>query len=402
MYRTAKVHCRDDQVNGPFSSITFGFHKILWNITVLIIKNFTINLEIMKMKSIILIAFALLVGISCNRADLNFLESIDPGSYDGTWWNRTPVRLIQTNFPQIHASMDVDEYVQTLIDASANAVLFNTGGIVASYQTKLPYHNKNPYMEDRDFIKKLITKSHERGIKYIARFDFSRIHPDIAKKKPEWLYVGTDGKNLVFNGKVSTCLNGGYYQEYAFEILKEAIDNYPVDGIFFNMMGYTGATYAGVSHGICQCENCKKRFMDSTGLKLPVYNNDPGINEYRRFQRETSFELYKKVTDFIKQQNPDLVIIYNYNDVGTSWIASESGGTGLRTGPEYIYNATSRVKHTIGSYKDRTPLNLIMGFQAIGYRSVMNNPNLSERLDASEYASWCPGRIRSSRHSCSL
>jgi hypothetical protein len=331
----------------------------------------------MRLKGIffIFIAAILCGGFSCNRTGQDFLSSIDPGSYDGTWWNRTPVRLIQTNFPQIHASMDVDDYVQTLIDASASAVMFNTGGIVASYQTRLPYHNKNPYMGERDFIRELITKAHENDIRYIARFDFSRIHPRIAGQKPEWLYVGTDGKNLVFNGKVSTCLNGGYYQEYAFEILKEVIANYPIDGIFFNMMGYAGATYAGVSHGICQCENCKKRFLDSTGLKLPVNDNDPGINEYRRFQRETSFELYTRVTDFIKQQDPGLVI-YNYNDVGTSWIASESGGTMLRTGPENIYNATSRVKHTLGSYKDRTQLNLIMGFQAIGYRSVMNNPNL--------------------------
>jgi uncharacterized lipoprotein YddW (UPF0748 family) len=148
--------------------------------------------------------------------------------------------------------------------------------------------------------------------------------------------VGTDGKNLEFNGQVSTCINGGYYQEYAFEILKEAIENYPIDGIFFNMMGYTGSTYAGINHGICQCQNCKKRFLNSTGLKLPTYPTDPGIDEYRQFQRATSMELYTKVTDFIKQQNPNL-IVYNYNDVGTSWIASESGGENMKTGRrEYL------------------------------------------------------------------
>ena len=58
-------------------------------------------------------------------------------------------------------------------------------------------------------------------------------------KKPEWLYVGTDGKNVNYNGKVHTCVNGGYQQEYGFEILKEAITTYPLDAIFFNMGGYT-------------------------------------------------------------------------------------------------------------------------------------------------------------------
>ena len=34
-------------------------------------------------------------------------SSIDPGRYDTTWWNRTPIRLIQTNLREIDALMDV-------------------------------------------------------------------------------------------------------------------------------------------------------------------------------------------------------------------------------------------------------------------------------------------------------
>ena len=310
----------------------------------------------------------------CNQSYPGTIESIDPGSYDGTWWNRTPVRLVQTNFPEFYAGMDVDDYVRSVEEASANTVLFNTGGIVANYQTKLPYEWKNPMMGDRDFVAELVEKLHDKGIKYIARFDFSKVDKTIAVLKPEWLYVGTNGRNLEFNGTVAACINGGYYQEYAFEILKEVIDNYDIDGIFFNMMGYTGSTYAGTNYGICQCENCKKRFHEATGLNLPVNNSDPSSEEYRRFQQDTSDELYRKVTDFIKQQNPDL-IVYNYNDVGTSWIASESGAS-MRPGVDNIYHATGNVKKTLGSYKDRMPVNLIMGFQAIGYRNIMSSPNL--------------------------
>ncbi|SEL96775.1 alpha-amylase family protein [Parapedobacter koreensis] len=324
----------------------------------------------------------ILLGVSLSGAVLGQTAKTDfdytaiqPGSYDGTWWNRTPIRLIQTNFPAVYASMAVDDYVDALVDASANTVLFNTGGIVANYQTKLDFQYRNPHMGERDFVGELIEHVHEKDIKYIARFDFSKLHPSIADKHPEWLYVGTYGQNQTFNGLVSTCINGAYYQEHSLDILKEAIETYPLDGIFFNMMGYTGATYSGEYHGICQCGSCKRRFKESTGLDLPTSNDDSHISEYRRFQQETSRELYTKVTDFIKATNPNL-IIYNYNDVGTSWIASESGGTPLRNGPEYIYNATNNVKQVLGSYKDVSPVNLTMGFLAIGYRNIMNNPNL--------------------------
>jgi len=217
--------------------------------------------------------------ISCNQNGKVDLSLINPGQYDTTWWNRTPIRLLQTNFPEVYASMDVDDYVQSIFDASATAVFFNTGGSTASYQTKLPYQWKNPNMGTGDFVGYLIKKFHDKEIRYIARFDFSKVHPSIAAKKPEWLYVGTNGKNLEFNTTVAACINGGYYQEYAFEILKEVIANYDIDRIFFNMMRYTRSTYTGTNYGICQCENCKERFLAATGLKLPVSNSDPEMNE---------------------------------------------------------------------------------------------------------------------------
>jgi hypothetical protein len=99
----------------------------------------------MKIKLLLLAGCISLYLGSCNQSSPNSIDSLDPGSYDGTWWNRTPVRLVQTNFPEVYASMDVDAYVQSVVDASANTVLFNTGGIVANYQTKLPYEWKNPY-----------------------------------------------------------------------------------------------------------------------------------------------------------------------------------------------------------------------------------------------------------------
>jgi len=328
----------------------------------------------MKKSLIYFIIGALIPLFSCQRESDFEISKIDPGNYDGTWWNRSPIRLLQTNFPEIYASMDVNEYVQSMVEASATNVLFNTGGITASYQTRLPFQYRNPNMGSKDFVGELITNLHKKGIRYIARFDFSKVHQSIAEKKPEWLYVGANGKNLEFNTTVAACINGGYYQEYAFRILEEVINNYDIDGIFFNMMGYTGPTYAGTFYGICQCESCKKRFLENTGFKLPVDNDDPHIEEYRKFQRETSNELYLKVTNFIKKLNPELVI-YNYNDVGTSWIASESGAS-MRPGVDNIYHATINVKRILGTYKDKVPVNLVMGFQAIGYRNIMSSPDL--------------------------
>ena len=64
---------------------------------------------------------------------------------------------------------------------------------------------------------------HAKGIKVLGRFDVSKLNETLAVKKPEWLYIGTDGKNVNYNGQVHTCVNGGYQQQYSFEILHEVI-----------------------------------------------------------------------------------------------------------------------------------------------------------------------------------
>jgi hypothetical protein len=305
------------------------------------------------------------------------LESMDPGRYDDSWWNRAPYRLVQTNLREIDATMDTDAYVQSMVDASATVVLLNVGGIVANYPTRLPYQFKNPYMKG-DLVGELVTKLRAKGIKVIGRFDFSKLNETLAAKQPGWLYVGSNGQNVNYNGQVHTCPNGGYQQNISKEILTEAIKAYPLDGIFFNMIGYQTSDYSGNYHGICQCENCKSKFKEKTGHDLPVKfePGDPLALEYSTFTRETSEKLFNEIKDHIKSLKPSMMI-NSYADAGVDMIANESSAS-LRPGFEWNYSATDNVKRVLGSYKDRSPGNLLIYFQAIGYRHVGTSPNLAK------------------------
>lgn len=314
--------------------------------------------------------------LGCSATASAQWSSINPGRYDTTWWNRQPIRLIQTNLREIDAMMDVNAFVKSIEEASANVVLINVGGIVANYPTNLPFHYRNPYLKN-DLVGELLTRLHAKGIKVIGRFDMSKLNETLASKKPEWLYVGTDGKTVNYNGQVHTCLNGGYQQQYTFDILRETIENYDLDGIFFNMPGYTTSDYSGVYHGICQCINCKKRFHDSTGMTLPVKEDmsDPVFRRYNAFREATAKELFLQVGNFIRQQNPKLIIC-TYTDAGVDWTRMESSSW---LTPEYEWNyfSTDHVKRVIGSYKDRMPSNLLQYFLAIGYRHIATSPNIS-------------------------
>jgi hypothetical protein len=322
---------------------------------------------------LLVVSFSIL-PISCIRTNDELISRLDPGRYDETWWNRAPIRLIQTNLPEIEAGMDVGAYVQSIEDASANSVLINVGGIVANYPTTLPDHYKNPYLKG-DLIGELIHELHQKDIRVFGRFDFSKVNAEIAARHQQWLYVGLDGGNVNYNGQVHTCINGAYQQEYAFKILSEAIPAYPLDGIFFNMIGYQTHDYSGVNHGICQCTNCKTRFQDSTGFSLPrvLVPDDPVAVAYRAFQKSTSEDLFNRIGRHIRRLDPSIAV-NTYTDAGVDLIASESSSS-LSSGYEWNYSGTANVKPILGSYADRAPCNLLIYFQAIQYRHIGTSPN---------------------------
>ena len=203
------------------------------------------------------------------------------------WWLDEPFRLIQTNLREIDASdFDMDVYVESLQDIGANAVLINVGGIVGNYYTDLEYHWQNTNLKF-NLIKDVVDRLHQEGIRVIGRFDFSKLNETYAAKNPDWLYKGIHGEEVNYNGQVHTCVNGGYQQEYSLKILDEALTKFPLDGVFFNMIGYRTRDYSHVYHGICQSEACHKRFAEwSGGLDLPQEETmeDPVFRQYQQFK----------------------------------------------------------------------------------------------------------------------
>ncbi len=328
----------------------------------------------MKKNNLLLFLCASLLLAACNQtADKIDLSKIDPGQKDTAWYHN-PLRFIQTNLNETDAKMDVDLYIKTVADVSANLIVFNVGGQTANYPTKLKYHYTNPYMKG-DLTDEVLKKFHAKGIKVIGRFDLSKIDESFAFEKPEWLYKGTNGKFVNENGKVHTCINGGYQQEYAFEILKEVITNYPIDAIFFNWGGYQTRDYSQVVHGICQCESCKKRFRDSTGLTLPVVPdiNDQTYRKYRDFQKSTTAELNNRILAFTKSLRPDLVLQTHEGELYRS-----EAGTGFTSATDWNYHSTENVKKVLGSYKDKMSTDTYNYLMGMDYRFTATSPNIGK------------------------
>ena len=291
------------------------------------------------------------------------------------WWNEIPWRMVQTNLRQIDMQdMDAEAYVRELQAFHATVVLLNTAGIIASYETDLRDHFQSEYLHG-DSLRTIIDRCHANGIRVIARTDFSKIRRPIYEAHPEWAYRTKAGEIVDYNGDVHACVNGGYQQEYVYQILREALTKLPLDGIFCNMSGFQTRDYSYNYYGICHCENCKRLFKAySGGLNLPDREDlaDPVYRKYRLFQRELTEKYDRRLLEFVKSINPELAV--NGHDIQRM----ESNTELHRPLPHWQYSASSNTRCIRGLDREVAIFNTSVDFIGFYYRHVSVSPAMQE------------------------
>ena len=290
------------------------------------------------------------------------------------WWENYPWRMIQTNMRQIDMEdINAETFVNDLKAFNANVVLINTGGIIASYQTHVEDHFQSEYLHG-DSLEKVMTACRDAGIRVIARMDFSKIRRPIYEKHPDWAYRTADGSIVDYNGDVHACVCGGYQQEKALEIVREVVETLPIDGLFCNMGGFQVQDYSYRYHGICHCENCKRRFRERFGLELPVKEdmNDPVFRKYKVFQRKVLAEYRDRLEKLIHGINPEICVD------GVDFTRQESNTEYKRPLPYWQYSASSNTRALRGIDGKMVSSNTTVDFIGFFYRHVAVNPEEQE------------------------
>jgi Hypothetical glycosyl hydrolase 6/Beta-galactosidase trimerisation domain len=238
--------------------------------------------------------------------------SREAGSSADLWWRR-PFRMFQTNLREIDAGLDVEAVLAYLEDFGANAWLLSVGGIISGYPTDLGFQNRNPALAQRasgDLVGDAIAAAHARGIKVLARMDFSKVDRRVAEEHPDWCFVDPTGLQQVYNGLVSVCPSGPYYQDKVFEILTEVLDRYDVDGFFFNWLTYGERDYEKRYRGVCHCASCTEAFAQFVpGEILPDGPESPAYPQWKRFTTTMLDDWTARAREFIADRRPEAPLI---------------------------------------------------------------------------------------------
>jgi hypothetical protein len=223
------------------------------------------------------------------------------------WWHE-PFRAFQTNLREVDAGLDVNRVLDQIEEFGANAWLLSVGGIVSNYPTDLPAQTRNPALAEResgDLVGDAVAAAHARGIRLLARMDFSKVDRRRAEEHPEWCFVGPDGEWQVYNGLTSVCPSAPYYQRESFSVVDEVLSRYDVDGFFFNWASYNEYDYSGRYRGVCQCLSCARAF----GGPLPAGPGDREYPAWRRFAKTMIDEFCGRMRERIGTRRAEAPLI---------------------------------------------------------------------------------------------
>jgi hypothetical protein len=305
------------------------------------------------------------LAVVCAAADLAAQNS------PARWWMDEPVRFLQTNLRESDSTVDPKALVEEVATFPANTLLLNMGGIVAQYPTRVAFHYPSRMLPPgRDLFGEVLHLAHARRMRVVGRFDLSKTQKAVYDAHPEWFFKTVGGGPYIYNGLYSTCINGGYYRQHALEILSEALDRYPVDGLFFNMFGNPSTDYSGRAMGPCQCDACRTRFQAKYGRPLPASGGD---RDYAAFTSESAREVAASFAELIHRKRPGAGFL-TYIQAYTDGIMSESNTAVGRPLPLWPYSASDNVDRARNSEPDKMAFNLSMAFVDYPWRFVSVPP----------------------------
>jgi hypothetical protein len=195
-------------------------------------------------------------------------------------WARKVRRIGQLNMTEHDpVALNVQEWADYWASLKVDAVLVSVTGILAFYQTKVPFHRKGKYLGERDFFGDCCAAAKQRGLRVIARLSPDLNWADTLQAHPEWFRRDAQGAPVTHSEDrrlFYTCMFSGY------------MTLYDVDGLFTNAWPPLGAM------PVCYCDQCRK--LPASGT--PAYWDKFNERTVQLWKLYDSIAKEKKATNF--------------------------------------------------------------------------------------------------------
>ena len=160
----------------------------------------------------------------------------------------------------------------------------------------------HPTLQRRDLLREQIEACHRYGIRVPIYITVQWDHA-VSQRHPEWTVLQPDGRLAgtppYEHGFYRVLCVNTPYRDYLKAITRDVLDNLPVDGLFFDIVGL---------HECC-CPACHAGMLEQ-GL-------DPSLKTDRLTYAQQMLDGFKsELTAFVRERNSECTIFYNAGHVG--------------------------------------------------------------------------------------
>ncbi|MGA7409635.1 MAG: alpha-amylase family protein [Bryobacteraceae bacterium] len=205
-------------------------------------------------------------------------------------WQRKIRRIGQLNMTEHDpVELNVEDWADYWAGLKVDVVLVSVTGILAFYQTKVPFHRKGKYLGERDFFGECCSAAKKRGLRVVGRLSPDLNWADAVAAHPEWFQRDADGKPIALKEDprlFRTCMFSSYMTDYVPAVMREVNSLYDVDALFTNAWPPLGQLPA------CHCAICSQ---------LPASGT---IAFWDKFNERTTF-LWKLYDSIAKEKSAE-------------------------------------------------------------------------------------------------
>lgn len=311
------------------------------------------------------------IGLADIIGDQALLAEAVPQTSGSIPWQLQIRRIGQQNMTEHDpVSMNIEDWANYWADLKTGAIFVSVTGILAYYQTKVPFHRKGKFLGDRDFFGDCCAAAKKRGMRVVARMSPDLNWGDAVEAHPEWFE--RDAQDRVIPAKdeprlFQTCMFTSYYTDYIPAIIREVNSLYDVDAFYANGWPPLG------SLPVCHCAQCRQLPPSGTPAYWDKFND----------RMEYLWKLYdgiakekKKSSFFFANSGGGVRSSMNLDRLGKicDWFQGDNQGRGGEDAPIWLCALQGRVCTSVQDGKMATNLTGGWSTGPIRWRNSAKSP----------------------------
>ncbi len=282
-------------------------------------------------------------------------------------WQRRIRRAGQSNMTEHDpVTLDVEAWANYWANMKTGITYISVTGILAYYQTRVPYHRKGKFLGDRDFFGDCHEAAKKRGLRVVARMSPDLNWRDAVEAHPEWFERDKQGSVIPDKEEPllsRTCMFSSYMTDYVPAIIREVTSLYQVDAVYTNGWPPLG------SLPVCYCAACSN--LPTRGT--PAY--------WTKFNDRVEY-LWKSYDSLVKEKDSSSIFFANMGGGARAsvnlarlgklceWFQGDNQGRGGEDSPIWQCTLQGRVCQAIQDGKAATNITGAWSTGPIRWRNV--------------------------------